>query len=127
MNATATLTPREKQIAELLAWGGAKKEVADRLSISESTVANISRSVYEKLNIQKATELSVWFFCTTFRIPFNMSPLAKAIICAILMLAIIPNELMGVRSIRKAGRKSNIEIRARRFRRNDTLYLPEII
>lgn len=31
MNARAVLTKREAQIAELLAWGAAKKEVADRL------------------------------------------------------------------------------------------------
>lgn len=33
MRAEAGLTQRETQIAELLAWGAAKKEVADRLSI----------------------------------------------------------------------------------------------
>lgn len=38
MRAEAGLTQRETQIAELLAWGAAKKEVADRLSISPRTV-----------------------------------------------------------------------------------------
>lgn len=40
MRAEAGLTQRETQIAELLAWGAAKKEVADRLSISPRTVEN---------------------------------------------------------------------------------------
>ena len=36
MNYEAVLTPREEQVAELLAWGAAKKEVAARLFISPS-------------------------------------------------------------------------------------------
>ncbi len=121
MNATATLTPREREIGELLAWGAAKKEVADMLSISESTVANTSRSIYEKLAIQKATELSVWFFCTRFSIPFNMSPLKKAIASAILILAMLPAELEAIRSMR-TGRGKQTELRMARRRRNDINY-----
>ena len=57
MRAEAGLTQRETQIAELLAWGAAKKEVADRLSISPRTVENTARNIYSKIGIQKATEL----------------------------------------------------------------------
>lgn len=64
MRAEAGLTQRETQIAELLAWGAAKKEVADRLSISPRTVENTARNIYSKIGIQKATELCVWWFCT---------------------------------------------------------------
>lgn len=56
MRAEAGLTQRETQIAELLAWGAAKKEVADRLSISPRTVENTARNIYSKIGIQKATE-----------------------------------------------------------------------
>lgn len=63
MRAEAGLTQRETQIAELLAWGAAKKEVADRLSISPRTVENTARNIYSKIGIQKATELCVWWFC----------------------------------------------------------------
>lgn len=45
MRAEAGLTQRETQIAELLAWGAAKKEVADRLSISPRTVENTARNI----------------------------------------------------------------------------------
>lgn len=48
MRAEAGLTQRETQIAELLAWGAAKKEVADRLSISPRTVENTARNIYSK-------------------------------------------------------------------------------
>lgn len=54
MRAEAGLTQRETQIAELLAWGAAKKEVADRLSISPRTVENTARNIYSKIGIQKA-------------------------------------------------------------------------
>lgn len=49
MRAEAGLTQRETQIAELLAWGAAKKEVADRLSISPRTVENTARNIYSKI------------------------------------------------------------------------------
>ena len=49
MNQNAELSARETQVAELLAWGAAKKEVADRLNISTRTVENQARSIYGKL------------------------------------------------------------------------------
>ena len=68
MKKDAELTKREAQIAELLAWGESKKEVADRLYIAERTVENHTRSIYEKTGVQKATELCVWWFCNAFHI-----------------------------------------------------------
>ena len=37
MKLNAELTGRETQVAELLAWGVSKKEIADRLCIAERT------------------------------------------------------------------------------------------
>ncbi len=127
MNQSIHLSNREREIGELLAWGAAKKEVADMLHISESTVANTARSIYEKLEIQKATELSVWWFCTRFSIPFDMSPLKKAIAAAILILAMLPAELEAIRSLR-SGRRTMSEYRTARRKRNDDAfnYLPLI-
>ena len=71
---TVRLTGRELQVAELLAWGMAKKEAADRLGISTHTVENIARSVYEKVGIQKAAELSAWWICTKYGIVRDESP-----------------------------------------------------
>ena len=75
----AILTTRESQVAERIAWGASQKEVADDLGISRYTVDNILRKVYEKLRIGKMNELSAWWFCTTFGISFNLSPLKRAI------------------------------------------------
>lgn len=93
MNAQAKLTARESEIAELLAWGLCKKEVADRLNISARTVENTARNIYEKLGIQKATELCVWWFCTHFNISFDLSPLKQRIIAFAMLIVITPQIL----------------------------------
>ena len=60
MKLSAELSRRENEVAELLAWGASKKEVADKLFISTRTVENTARNIYAKTGIQKATELCVW-------------------------------------------------------------------
>lgn len=71
MDLNAELTPRQEEIAELLVWGKAKKEVADRLQISTSTVENTARTIYKKIGIQKAAELCVWWFCVKCGVAFK--------------------------------------------------------
>lgn len=93
MDLNAQLTTRETEVAELLAWGAAKKEVADRLNISPRTVENQARSIYEKIGIQKATELSVWWFCTKLGVSFDLSPLKRGIIAAALLILMLPTTI----------------------------------
>lgn len=76
---SAILTTRESQVAERIAWGASQKEVADDLGISRYTVDNILRKIYDKLHIGKINELSAWWFCTTFGISFDLSPLKRTI------------------------------------------------
>jgi len=76
----ANLTPREKEIAELFAWGASKKEVATKLFISERTVENHARRIYEKTGCNKVNELSAWWFCNRFAIPMNLSPLMRNLV-----------------------------------------------
>ena len=95
MRAEAGLTKRETQIAELLAWGAAKKEVADRLSISPRTVENTARNIYSKIGIQKATELCVWWFCTHCGVSFDLSPIKRTIIACFFLAIILPHEMYG--------------------------------
>ena len=75
----ATLTARESQIVERIAWGASQKEVAADLGISRYTVDNILRKIYQKLHIGKINELSAWWFCTTFGISFDLSPLKRTL------------------------------------------------
>ena len=70
-------TPREREIAELIAWGATKKEIASHLFIAEHTVVTHARSIYEKTGCRKANELSAWWFCYRFRIPMTLSPLVR--------------------------------------------------
>lgn len=93
MRADAELTQRETQIAELLAWGAAKKEVADRLAISPRTVENTARNIYSKIGIQKATELCVWWFCTHCGVSFELSPIKRTIIACFFLAVVLPREL----------------------------------
>lgn len=95
MKLQAELTRREGEVAELLAWGAAKKEVADKLSISTRTVENTARNIYAKIGIQKATELCVWWFCTKCGVPISLDPLKRAFYATILLLALLPRELSG--------------------------------
>lgn len=84
----ATLTKREEQVAELLAWGATKKEIAQRLYVSVRTVENHARNIYEKARITKASELSAWWFCMKFGISFDLNPMKRRAV-AWMMLALI--------------------------------------
>jgi DNA-binding CsgD family transcriptional regulator len=90
MKTNVILTKRETEVAELLAWGAAKKEAADKLGISTRTVENIARNIYEKIDIQKATELCVYWFCTRCGVSFDMSPIKRKVISIALLIIIIP-------------------------------------
>lgn len=123
MKAEGVLTKREAQIAELLAWGAAKKEVADHLNLSPRTIENTARNIYQKLEIQKATELSVWYFCTHFNISFELNPIKRTIIAVIFMITILPYEISGNDVYKRTNRRRNtrIEVRAPRRRREDNI------
>jgi len=55
-NAGYTLTPREKQVLELLAQGHMYKEIADMLTLSIPTVSCYIRSIYEKLQVHSRSQ-----------------------------------------------------------------------
>ena len=50
------LTPREEQVLSLLSKGYLYKEIASELSISNDTVHNHIRKIYEKLQVHSRTE-----------------------------------------------------------------------
>ena len=94
------LTERETQVAELIAWGASKKEVPELLQklyggreVSVHTVENIIRSVFVKIHIGKATELSAWWFCKFCGVDSGRSPfirLRDAVIGIFLFLVMLP-------------------------------------
>lgn len=108
MKLNAALSRREDQVAELLAWGASKKEVASKLFISTRTVENTARNIYAKLGIQKATELCVWWFCSKCGVPVSLDPLKRAFMAVILLVAFLPRELTGNGDVFKVGRRVRV-------------------
>jgi DNA-binding CsgD family transcriptional regulator len=120
MNAVAKLTKRESEIAELFAWGAAKKDVAGRLFISEHTVENHSRAIYEKVGCGKVNELSAWWFCTRFNISFDLSPLKRTIVTSIIFLAFVHSNIIGTKEYERYYRRNTRNERiVRTFRRHE--------
>ena len=125
MMEVADLTKRESEIAELFAWGASKKDVANRLFISERTVENHARNIYAKVGCQKINELCAWWFCTRFHISFDLSPLKRKIIAGVFLMLLTPQVFAldnkeFYRVARSSARVSRI-IRARRTRNESDL------
>ena len=121
----ADLTKRESEIAELFAWGASKKDVANRLFISERTVENHARNIYAKVGCQKINELCAWWFCTRFHISFDLSPLKRKVIVGMFLMLLTPQVFAldnkeFYRVARSSARVSRI-IRARRTRNESDL------
>lgn len=90
INCDARLGKREAEVAELLAWGMAKKEISDRLGISYRTVENTSRNIYAKVGIQKVSELCVYWFCTRCGLDPSLDPLKRAFMGLMLLCLFLP-------------------------------------
>lgn len=116
----AELTKRESEIAELFAWGASKKEVANRLYISERTVENHARNIYAKIGCQKINELCAWWFCTTFHISFDLSPLKRNMVTIFLLLILTP-QIVGLDNKDYCRTRTTRTIRARRSRQDADL------
>ena len=94
------LTEREYQIAELIAWGAAQKEVPDLLvekyggrPISINTVQVIISSIYSKTHTGKATELSAWWFTHELGVDAVKAPvpsIRQKLISAIFLIILLP-------------------------------------
>lgn len=61
---TEGLTPRELEITQYLACGLTHKEIAERINRSVSTVSNTLRVLYEKLRLNKESEVVAYYLCT---------------------------------------------------------------
>lgn len=122
MDNAKSLTKRESEIAELFAWGASKKDVAKRLFISERTVENHTRNIYEKTGCSKVNELSAWWFCKTFHISFELSPFKRNAITMVMIMLMIPKIMdfdnMAIRTRTNSCRVVRV-VRARRKSGND--------
>ena len=55
------LTPREKDVTNLVLKGMYNKEIADELGKSVQTVKNQLVSIYDKIGVRSKTELAIRF------------------------------------------------------------------
>ena len=56
------LSPREREVLELLARGGAYKEIADQLALSIETIRMNVKHIYSKLHVHSRSEAVAKFF-----------------------------------------------------------------
>lgn len=124
-----SLTRREEQVAEFIAWGAAYKEVPGLLKkryggreISLNTVKRVVENIFSKLYINKANELSAWWFCHRCGVDESLSPFKdlKRTVYSILFLVIITPQIasadldQAVRASRCRTTRSERVERARR-------------
>ncbi|HUH11688.1 MAG TPA: response regulator transcription factor [Longimicrobiales bacterium] len=60
--APGELTPRERQVARLLAQGLSNKRIAHRLGIKLTTTKNHVHNVLQKLSLDRRAEVAAWHF-----------------------------------------------------------------
>ena len=63
------LSPREYQIAQLVASGRSNRQIAERLAISEQTVKNHIQSIFRKLALNNRVELTIKMQRAKGRVP----------------------------------------------------------
>lgn len=56
------LTPREKDILELVAQGCSNREIAEQLFIGEGTVRNVLSIILDKLELRDRTQLAIYYW-----------------------------------------------------------------
>ena len=59
-SAGESLTPREKEVLQLVAQGSTNKEIASQLFITENTAKNHLRNILEKLHVQNRIQAAVY-------------------------------------------------------------------
>lgn len=58
---TDPLSPREREVVELVAQGRTNREIAEQLVLSERTAANHVQHVLTKLGFSRRSEIAAWF------------------------------------------------------------------
>lgn len=136
MNTEARLTPRETELAELLAWGATKKEAANYMGISTRTAENFARTLFEKAEVNSVGELSAWWFCRNYKIPLSENPIPEHMevfkislkhkLMALALFAILaPKDLINPGDMIRTARRSTVQRSATRARRNNSDYILE--
>ena len=110
---TVQLSKSEMEIAERIALGESKKEVAYRTHRSVYTVETTVKNIYEKLGFNKLSDLVLWYCGLKFNISIQISERKRQIL-ALSMLFLVIFDLAFVDDSFIRAR------RARRSKRNET-------
>lgn len=109
------LTEREIKVVELVCVGYSDKEAADVLSVSPRTIVNHKQNIFQKLQINKSTELAAWYWCKKFNVNFDLTQLKKQAVALILMLVLLPSSLEFDHTLFRRSRcRAKTEIRTRK-------------
>jgi len=84
-----TLTAREYEAVELTAYGLSKDEIAEQMGISKFTADQFVRRAKEKLKLNKATELSAWYYTRRYGITLNISDRLRRVVSAALLSLVL--------------------------------------
>lgn len=79
MNLSAKLSPRETEVVEMMAFTKNKSDAADRLCISEGTLAAHTYRIYDKLEVNSKSELVIWWMVVKMKIEKTAIPYFKLI------------------------------------------------
>lgn len=128
MNTNISLAKREKEILERIAWGASYKEAASFFHISWRTVDNTLRKIKEKVGLNKVTELTAWWFCTTYNISFDLSPITRQVVASVLLCLFSLGETVIVSdSVYPLRRSRNTRTECRSRKQETSINQPYII
>jgi len=106
------LSRRENEVLELIAHGLAAEEIADRFCRSTETVKKTVSNIKEKLRLQKATELTAYYWCNAFGVSFEQR--RNAILSIFILIAFSFSNPLDEQTARRASRngkrKNRIEL-----------------
>lgn len=113
-----TLTTRQKQVARAIALGATKKEIACEFNISEETVSNHAKQIYEKTGARSVGQLSVWWFRKTYNIVAELDPFATIVGLLFFFLAGV-NEMNGNEKAVRVKSRYAKTVKGKRGKRKD--------
>ena len=120
-----SISKREMQVAELLAWGFSDKQVANELFVSFDTARSHRRNIYLKLECNNVADLTRWYFQETQNYNFGLKPQLRVALSVLFILLAISIEFfhlnaMRVKTVRTRVAKEMNVGRAKRNRKNLT-------
>lgn len=104
MNLEATLSKREEEVAEVLAFTRGRSEACEKLFISEGTLASHTYRIYGKLEIGSKSELVIWWMVIKLGISKKSIPYFNFIGALILCIGVLTDDNALIRQRSSRGR-----------------------